>query len=164
MFKLSSDNKVSLIATFIAFLALFLALLDHCEHRNHTKKTVKPILLMETKGIQDQYGIVLSNQGYGPAIIDSCIIYYDDIKMGNSEHVWKGIFNRHFKSPIDFNIIYSKCSSGLVIRMGEEKLIWGAEMSELEGNKQILDGSIEIISITIYYHSIYDEESSSNFN
>lgn len=162
--KLSVDSKISFVAVFIALLVLFISILDHHESRKHNKKSVTPALNIEKKEFQNVYGIFISNYGYGPAVIDSFEIYYDNNKIINSKDIWMEIFKKHFTAPIDFSIQYNYCTSGSVIGISEEKLLWGSKMLELYGNKQILDNSIEKISIKVHFHSIYDENFVTSFN
>ena len=160
--KLSIDSRVSFVATFIALMALFFSILDHYQNRKHNKKTVTPILIIEVQEVNSRYGIFLSNQGYGPAIIDSCIIFYDNIKM-DDEDPWSEVFKTHFLIPLDFVIESNPISNGLVVKSGETKLAWGAKTTDLQGNRHLLQNSIKHISIRIHYHSIYDDKSKVEF-
>jgi hypothetical protein len=155
--RLNIEYKISFIATFIALLALIFSILDHCQNRKHNKETVKPILLIEEQEFDNKYGIFLSNQGYGPAIIDSCLVFYNNKRI-KQKNVWKEIFNIHYLTPIDFVIEKKTLSGGHVIKTGENQLIWGSSVDELGGNKQLLKSSIENIHIKLYYHSIYEDK------
>lgn len=156
--KLPIDSKISFIATFIALLALFFSILDHYQNRKHNKKTVKPILLIEVQEYDERYGIFISNQGYGPAIIDSCVVYYKNERIKHDD-VWSEIFNIHFLYPIDFGIEGTSLNNRHVIKTGENKLIWVANINELGGNMQLLNNAIDSISMKVYYHSIYEDKS-----
>ncbi|MEZ5082969.1 MAG: hypothetical protein R2750_05925 [Bacteroidales bacterium] len=156
--KLPIDSKISFIATFIALLALFFSILDHYQNRKHNRKTVKPILLIEVHEYDKQYGIFISNQGYGPAIIDSFAVYYKNERITHND-VWSEIFNIHFLDPIDFGIESTSLNNRHVVKTGENKLIWGAHINELGGNIQLLNDAIDVISMKVYYHSIYEDKS-----
>lgn len=158
----SVDLRISYIATFIALLALFFSILDHYQNRKHNKKTVLPILIAEVDEIDSKYGIFISNQGYGPAIIDTCIVSYDDdVITGVS--IWHEVFIKHFTTPPSFVLEDNEISSRTVIKAGETKLLWGAKSSELLGNRHLLDNAIDKISIQVYYRSIYDDKSKMDF-
>lgn len=161
--KLSIDSKVSYLATFIAVLALFFSILDHYQNRKHNKKTVAPILLVEVQEAASKYGIFLSNQGYGPAIIDSCIVYYENARVQGKD-TWSEVFIMHYSTPIDFDIEYKTLNNSTVIKSGESRLLWGASTKDLQGNIQFLNNSIGKISLKIYYSSIYKDKLFAEFH
>jgi hypothetical protein len=155
---LKRKNILPIATVFIASIALFVSISDNIATRKHNEYSVTPILAISIKDINDSYGLVLSNQGYGPALVDSCVIIYKEQRMKTSKEVWSKIFCSEYPTPIDFSIKSKYIDSGLVIRAGEDILVWGALTDELNGDYNKLESSMSNISMKIYYHSIYHQE------
>lgn len=132
---LNKDNIVSISDIIIALIALFVSISDNIMTRRHNKYTVTPILNTSIQDINGFYGLLLSNQGYGPAIVDSCVILYNGKRMNASKKVWEEIFSLEYsQETIDFSMKNKYINIGQVVRVGEEILIWGASVAELKGD------------------------------
>lgn len=153
------DSIITISTILIALIALFVSISDNIITRRHNKYTVTPILNISIQDINGFYGLFLSNQGYGPALVDSCVIFYKGKRMNTSKKVWEEIFSLEYsKEPIDFSIKNKYINIGHVVRVGEDILIWGASIDELNGDYKKLESSISNISMKIYYHSIYNQK------
>lgn len=159
---LKKENIVTLSTIFIALLALIVSISDNIITRRHNKYAVTPILSISNQDINGFYGLYLSNQGYGPAIVDSCVVFYKGQSMNNSKKIWDEIFSLEYsKEPIDFSIKNKYINTGHVVRVGEDILLWGASNDELMGDYKKLESSLSNISVKIFYHSIYNQKFSS---
>jgi hypothetical protein len=69
------NNPVDTVATFIAFLALILTIWEGLENRRNNRLSTQPILSILEKWDETGYlyQLILSNDGFGPAIIDSIV-------------------------------------------------------------------------------------------
>jgi len=69
------NNPVDVAATFIAFLALILTIWEGLENRRNNRLSAQPILSILEKWDDEGYlyKLVLSNDGFGPAIIEGII-------------------------------------------------------------------------------------------
>lgn len=153
---LNKDNIVSISTIMLALIALFVSISDNVITRSHNKYTVTPILNTSIQDNNGYYGLFLSNQGYGPALVDSCVIFYKGKRMNAAKKVWEEIFSLEYsEEPIDFSIKNKYIDIGRVVRVGEDILIWGASIDELKGDYKKLESSLSNISMKIYYHSIY---------
>ncbi|MGA2405633.1 MAG: hypothetical protein ABSF81_02650 [Bacteroidales bacterium] len=156
---LKNINLISISTAFIALLALFVSISDSIITRKHNEYSVTPILNISIQEINGIYGLFLSNQGYGPALIDSCVIFYKGERMKLSKKVWEEIFSLEYSTePIDFSIKKKYINNGFVVRIGEDIPVWGATIDELKGDYKKIESSISNISMKIYYHSIYNQK------
>jgi hypothetical protein len=156
---LKKDNIIPISTIFIALIALFVSISDNVITRRHNQLSVTPILKISIQETNRYYGLVLSNQGYGPALIDSCVILYKGKKMNTSKNVWEEIFSIEYsREPIDFSIKNNYIYIGYVVRIGEDILIWGASIDELKGDLKKIEGTLSNISMKVYYHSIYNQK------
>ncbi len=69
------NNPVDVVATFIAFLALILTIWEGLENRRNNRLSTQPILSILEKWDETGYlyKLLLSNDGFGPAIIDNIV-------------------------------------------------------------------------------------------
>jgi len=73
-----NKNPVEVAATFIAFLALILTIWEGLENRRNNRLSAQPILSILEKWDEPGclYKLVLSNDGFGPAIIESIVYHF----------------------------------------------------------------------------------------
>ena len=150
---------------FISVLALAVSIFDNCTTRRHNRYSVTPILEVSVKDVNDVYGIVISNHGYGPALVDSCRIFYEMRQIDPIKNAWDTIFRLAFPDPIDFRIDKKReLHDEFTIRIGDDMVLWGASIKDLPGNFNLMESAISRVSMKIYYHSIYMDEFVCSFN
>jgi hypothetical protein len=72
------NNPVNVVATFIAFLALILTIWEGLENRRNNRLSTQPILSILEKWDETGYlyKLILSNDGFGPAIIEGIVYHF----------------------------------------------------------------------------------------
>jgi muramidase (phage lysozyme) len=90
IFDFIRENPVDVAATFIAFLALILTIWEGLENRRNNRLSTQPILSILEKWEEPGYlyKLILSNDGFGPAIIDR-IVYHFASSAYHKEEVQK---------------------------------------------------------------------------
>jgi hypothetical protein len=149
------DYIISISTILIALIALIISIIDHHENRRHNEYSVTPILNISILSKDRFHGLFVSNQGYGPALIDSCIVFYETKRINIA--LLDSIFYIQCTNPIEFTPKFLVIDNGSVIRIGEDKFIWGADIGDLTGYYSAIDRFINNISIRIFYHSIYNK-------
>jgi hypothetical protein len=71
-------NPVDCVATLIAFLAILLTIWEGLENRRNNRLSTQPILsiIEKWKEADHLYKLILSNDGFGPAIIDRIVYHF----------------------------------------------------------------------------------------
>jgi hypothetical protein len=72
------NNPMDIVATFIAFLALILTIWEGLENRHKNRLSTQPILSIFEKWDEEGflYKLVLSNDGFGPAIMENIVYHF----------------------------------------------------------------------------------------
>lgn len=166
--KILVDYVVPFLALVIAVFAFFVSIWEGYENRTHNRLIVTPILSIDEKMTNSSptfLGIILTNQGYGPAIINSFDVYYKGKKIDEKgDRIWEIIYNSHFSTPLTFVIEWNSFQQNMVVGMGEEKVLWGERVEQQSEYDKELANSISDISIKIKYSSVYGMKYETEFN
>src|SRR5690348_11222311 len=100
------ELQVSVVAAFISFCALALSVWEGYETRNHDRITVVPKLSFsgDTSRL-GPFGISLTNNGSGPALIEWFAVAVDGVLMDESDH-YGGLLNALSRLDINESWVY----------------------------------------------------------
>ncbi len=165
LWALSTENKISLAAGFIAIIALGVSIHQGYETRRHNRLSVRPIMASKTtyEPGEDQ-GLFLENVGFGPAVVTKIELFVKGYRIhGDSpKEIWTKAI-RHLKDLAPglqaqeaafvrwFNV-------GMSIKPGESNSLFvvRGESANPETSEAIQE-AVELIGLKIRYKSLYDE-------
>ena len=143
-----SERFQSSIAIFIATIALMISVWQDCEQRKHNRLSVRPLLSFETISYNNSQSIKLSNNGLGPALIQSFQIELDgknyDAEAGNP---WRPVVEARSLQGKYSSMYYFANASIIKPEEVYSLLTW------TPGDTVQLD-----ITIRVTYQSLYEEE------
>lgn len=168
---ISSDRLLSLTAVLISVLTLVVFIFQTNLIRKHQYTSVLPYLSMSNvKSGTISYQFRLSNDGIGPAILDSCVVTYKD----TSYHELIDYVEEQLADNDSILIVYANVYPGMIIppdrevkliQMLDKQLIaeLGLEDADLVENtplgsmvlRQIINN--DSLDMKMYYSSIYGE-------
>jgi len=133
-----------------------------------SRLSVKPRLLFSSAlSIEDDslliYSISLENKGIGPAIIDSSFVDYNDDKYYND---WEYFFQTATPGLLEYGefLAFSNISPGGTLSADEVKLLF-TYRCPLDKYPNVLeylalseDADDLPLDMTVFYHSIYEDE------
>ena len=136
----------SIVAIFIALMALFISIWQGCEERRHNRLSVTPILTFDNISHNRSKTIKLKNVGLGPArILSFEIMEGDAVYSAENGNPWNKL---SFIKNIGFSEMYY-FDYGAVIKPDQSYNILTWNLDSLRS----LD-----IEIKVIYESIYGEE------
>jgi hypothetical protein len=155
---MSTDNWIQLAAAVVALSALTLALLEGFWTRRHNELSVKPLLFIShhLAGSQGRFGLTVSNNGLGPALVRGYTLEVDGKPMEEKEG------DNGWQSAIDIlrirgleDLKFDSIGPHRIIPAGES--VWLLWTSMTETNKQQLEKLLRPgnVWVGISYESIY---------
>jgi hypothetical protein len=165
---IGSENIIAFCSLIIALSAFFLAIRESRQNKIHLRKSVKPILDIETdeKLVIGSFVLSLVNYGLGPAIIDNLNTKFDNetvvIDTLNTK-ISKYLDIHNSNSTFNLNMVSIDTTSILKEGVSREFLRFEfIKQGTIE--KKIFRDLINKFSIDISYSDIYDEQFDLNFN
>lgn len=163
-----TDRIVGFAAILISLLTLIIFIYQTNIMHQQSRLSVKPRLLFSsTLRFEDDtllvYSILLENKGIGPAIVDSSFVTYEGAKYQSD---WEDFFGEvvpELEAYGEF-ISYSNISIGETLSSDEEKVLFTyvcpvSQYVEVLEYLEVSDESNDLpLDMTIYYHSIYEDD------
>lgn len=157
----------SFISAVIAFAAVLLTQREMRENRNYNKTSIRPILVIRKHlgGSQGKYGISLTNEGLGPALIKDCEVIIGQKKMeDHHDHGWNAAIKElklsDIVSPFKIETI-APCGA---IAHGDRKWLFYIDKNNTdkvidEKNRRRLEIAIEHsdLDVKIIYKSMFGD-------
>ncbi len=163
-----TDRIVGFSAIMISLLTLVIFIYQTNIMHQQSRLSVKPRLLFSSAfGYEDdtlfRYSISLNNKGIGPAIIDSSFVIYNDDKYYNN---WENFFSLATPGLSDFGEFtsFSNISPGGTLSADEEMVLftYRCPVSKYPNVLEYLalseDADDLPLDMTVYYHSIYEDD------
>lgn len=148
---------------FIAVLALVVSVWSAYETRKHNRLSVKPSISIS--GVftddQDESGILVSNNGSGPAFLQKFDVYIESKKMPNSSPVKLGRAIQETLGISDIYLYVGVPSPGAVFKEGTTHKILGTseKLSNLSTDQlSRLSKAIPKIEFVVGFSSLYEED------
>jgi len=159
-----NQNIITIAAAFIALVALAVAIWQGFLLRRHNRLSISPKLgfKLDISKEEPEYGLLLRNNGVGPAIIEKFQLYVDGKLIEDDGHGgWKNAF-KALEIPM---LEYGWWDKGQVMASEERLLLLGIMKHNLK-DKRIADfrESFNRMNIVIEYSSVYEEKFSINKN
>jgi hypothetical protein len=156
----ASEMVIQGATAVVALAALGLAVYEGRETRRHNRLTVRPELRIRQhqRGLKESLGLSVSNDGSGPALINECNIWVDNVATsGWEDAIAKLTFHHH---TVGFENITSA-----VIPPGNRVWLLSAQpkQGDDEAAKRELSHCITRLRVTISYSSLYNERNTANF-
>jgi len=168
---LSRVNITTWATTVIALAAVVVSFWTGYETRRHNRLSVKPLLgIAGNTAPGPEYGLILSNDGAGPALVTGWKISYKNELMGEYQEGKQGLDNWNniemgwlkIREKLCIRPDLIACGSYNVIRSGQRYPIfwitqtdWNKELSK--ENRQEFSEALKQIKVEIDYESIYRE-------
>lgn len=163
-----TDRIVGFAAILISLLTLIIFIYQTNIMHQQSRLSVKPRLLFSSAMRYEDdsllvYSISLENKGIGPAIVDSSFVNYEGVKY---ESDWEDFFSDAVPALKEYGefISYSNISIGETLSSDEEKVLFTyvcpvrSYLKVLE-YLEVSDDSADLpLDMTIYYHSIYEDD------
>lgn len=157
----------SFISAVIAFAAVLFTRKELREYRNYNKLSIRPLLVIRLHlgGSQGKYGISVTNEGLGPALIKDLVVIIGHEKMKDlNDHGWNAAIEKlklhDIASLFKFEVI-APCG---VISHGDRKWLFylnkdDANKSSDEKNRKRLENGIKHFDfdVRISYQSMFDD-------
>lgn len=138
-------------ALFISVLALVVSIYEASLLKVQQRAMVWPYLRIDEKYNSEGFGLTISNNGTGPAIISSVEMKYKDDFVKNYEELAALMFP---EQDVGYDIINTNIINQTVIRNGERRSLFFIPWNE-KIRKEF--ESLQIIKIKIGYHSVLNE-------
>jgi hypothetical protein len=156
----NADKFVSFSAILISLLSLYITIEQHNANKEQQRLSVLPYLSFGNYGTWgDNYTYMISNNGIGPAFIDSVIVHYQG-------KVFQGdlmlFLNTYFRDKIDSipGMSHSNIYRGMMIPAGEKIEHLRVHNNQKSG-KMLLELLMSLgeqeLEYEIFYSSIYKE-------
>jgi hypothetical protein len=165
---ITSENFIPYASFIIAFAAFFLAIKESIQNKIHLRKSVKPILDVETDEnlVQNQFILSVVNNGLGPAIIDNLNTKFEN------ETVVIDTLNKRISNYLDFhksnstfNLNMISIDTTSILKEGVSREFLRFEfVNHGSIEKKIFHDLINKFSLDISYTDIYEERFELNFN
>ena len=152
--EMSTTERISSVFAGLAFI-VSIGTLYYTEKQ--IEYETRPVIYIGTEDSQSPigyYGLILRNNGIGPAKIEKISIYFDG-KLIDPNDVVGDIITRNIspERPLDYDISASNIEKGLVIGSCQERNIYCARKADLHGLSKF-DTNLKRISTDIEYSSI----------
>lgn len=171
--SLSAESITAGTALITALIALGIGVWENVEMRRHNRLSVAPSLtfMAELQSAEsdtlDEATIRLVNEGVGPAIVDEIrISLRDDEQDHPVYHSWEDA-RPALEQFFDFSMTgRSEIGPGTVLSIGRTLDLVTFETPRGQHSKpsQSFQSLLDALSITIEYHSIYEDEFRATFN
>jgi hypothetical protein len=141
--------------TVIALSAVVVSIWTGYETRRHNRLSVKPSLgfLTQQDEAKPQYGLLMTNEGLGPAFVKSWEITYQNKPMGDFLTGWNNVRNE-LGWPT-----WIKVGSFQVIKAGQTWPIFWVNQADWKGltekDRQRFNQILNQLKVEIQYESIY---------
>lgn len=161
--SLSTDTIIAIAATITSVCALIIAIYQTKLMREQQLNSVWPYLITYSSVDEKGYSaLILSNNGIGPAIIDSMRIEYKNKSYSSPVEVVKEISKSQGRGEYGFRWSYNALRKGSVIPQ-QQTVQWIGIIGEAE-NKIFREELENNMKVYVYYKSIYNERWYSVFN
>lgn len=154
--KFSADRIVSISAILMSLMTLVVLIVQTNMIRNQQRSSVYPHMMIGNQGYgSENYKLVVSNNGIGPAIVESVEVIYEDsvYQMDLPTFLYANV------KPMDTleNILHSNIYPGMLVP-AEKKI----NVFEIVNDKSTALALIEMVAeiefeMVIIYKSIYEE-------
>jgi len=160
--KIKAENVTAFAATLTAIAALFIAVWDNVQAREHNRLSVAPRLTVSTTVSNATRSISLRNDGIGPAIIDQMTMRMETADGRIETHEWQDI------SPLFLDAGHSISSSwqfspGDAVGIGKSYALFGASENP-DTTAPSLREMVQDLSLRIEYASIYGDPLEVTYN
>jgi hypothetical protein len=169
--KIRTEIIISIVAVVIAFISLWFSISQGVETRRHNRLSVKPILVIGSNTAPaPDYGLILSNEGTGPALVKGWKITYKNKLMGEYQEGKKGLDNWYniekgwlkIREQLGISSKLIACGDHYVYRSGQRSPIFWVTETDWKNNlsepdRQRFTEALEQIQVEIDYESIYGE-------
>ncbi len=159
---LSPDTIIAISATIVSACALIITIYQTSLMREQQLKTVWPYLITSEMVDENQkMSIIITNNGIGPAIVDSVRIEYKGQSYKSYVEVVKQISKELNRGEYGLRWSHNSISKGSVIQSGN-----GSEWITVNGEEdnKIFAERMRDVKSYIYYRSIYDEKWCSQYH
>lgn len=173
---MSADQVFALSSAFVAVLALGVSVWQGVQARKHNRSSVRPHLTYYTyfHTLKPYAGVELSNNGIGPAVIDSFTLFVDGEPVTDRrDGGWRAVLRRLAGSTFDpvnaatagagseqqrIPWIYNWLDTDDAIRVGESVLLLGIDSKAFdERAEQALRDVMSHVRIRIEHRTVYGE-------
>lgn len=153
--KIKAENVTAFAATLTAIAALFIAVWDNVQTREHNRLSVAPRLTISTTVSNDIRSIAVRNDGIGPAIIERMTMRMQTPEGLIETQEWQDISPRFFDAGHSISSSW-QFSSGDAIGIGKSYDLFGASESS-DSAAPSLREMMRDLSLRIEYASIYGD-------
>lgn len=153
------STVMSVSASVVALAALGVSVWQGMETRRHNRRSVRPHLTYYTffDGVKAFSGIELSNNGVGPAIIDSFALFVDGERITERRAGgWPAALARLQLGP---GLTYNWLDKDDGVRVGESVWLIGIEAGCAPEQEEALRRALCHLRIQIGYRTVYEERS-----
>ncbi|GAB5535803.1 MAG: hypothetical protein Rubg2KO_20520 [Rubricoccaceae bacterium] len=160
--KIKAENVTAFAATLTAIAALFIAVWDNVQTREHNRLSVAPRLTVSTTVSNNTRSISLRNDGIGPAIVEQMTMLMQTESGQIETQDWQDI------APIFLDTGHSISSSwqfspGDAVGIGASYALFGASEST-DTTALSLREMVQDLSLRIEYASIYGDPFEVTYN
>lgn len=147
-------------AVFIAFLALFLSILEASRARKHYRLSLKPMLVLDiTKGNNPTMAAVsVVNSGLGPARINSMKVFLSGKEVDTDDEAFKSLLESLLGDLSVRQISVSIINIGYVLRSAQAcQLVKVVLATEEKSSPKELARRLDAVDVSIEFESFYKE-------
>lgn len=158
------DRAISYGAACIAIASFLLSLWQGWAGREHDLLSFRPIISIgENLTGQDPFGLLISNDGAGVALVDNAYIYLDGKLVGKMTPDWWAKIKAAAGITQPVPVYYEWFTQGSLIETGASKtlLVWrqDSQYDPTGASKKLFEQFVkERLGVEIAYHSLYDEK------
>lgn len=160
LWSLNAADKIAAAAWITAIIALVGSSWQFWDQRRHERLSVAPLLALHFVDINDQgfFGIVIRNDGFGPARVRNLRLFVDGkrVAVATSPEDWQNVFLALGvdRPPIATLSVYE----GATIRAGENIRVFGVLRKDLTAQTEaIIRQAGRRLNLSGCYCSLYDE-------
>jgi hypothetical protein len=154
------DRGIGIATTFIAVLALVVSLWEARSQRRHDRLSLAPTLSfwVNTNWDMSPQGVVIRNDGVGPAIIDSIVVYESEKRVGLWDDIaWNSVAKSlRIADTVKRRFDLGMVESGAVLRPGSELLLCGF-LRSVAARTALLEQLHGRFGFVVWYRSVYGD-------
>ena len=160
--KIKAENVTATAATLTAIAALFIAVWDNVQTREHNRLSVAPRLTISTTVSNNTRSITIRNDGIGPAIVERMTMRMQTQEGLIETQDWQDISPRFLDAGHSISSSW-QFSSGDAIGIGKSYDLFGASESS-DSTAPSLRAMVQDLSLRIEYASIYGDPLEVTYN
>ena len=157
--RLSTDRLLAFAAVFLSLAALVVAIFQTAILREQQRASAWPHLQLTTESIDEDFGMTLTNNGVGPALIRDVDIRYDGRAYPSLKTVFDDELRRQY--PLDslgYGHYYTEVVAGDVLAAEQQAALFRVVNGPRAASLTQAEFGGERLRLTIRYADVYGNE------